>query len=315
VSAPALSRRVLVLGGPAIALAACSRVEPLERSAARATRSREVEARLDAQPTLEGAGVRLRRSLGSHALPMLDPFLLLDEIHSDRPEDYLAGFPTHPHRGFETVTYMLEGAMEHRDSLGNHGRLGPGSAQWMTAGHGIIHSEMPQQENGSLWGFQLWVNLPSSLKMTRPRYQDIAPSRVEELGMGDAHVRLVAGHAGGRTGPVEGIAVAPQLLDVALLGGGRAEIPVPAAHNAFAYVIQGVALLGGARSTVSAGQIAVLGAGDTATLASDHGARLLLVSGQPIGEPVKRRGPFVMNTEEELDQAVADYRAGRLVGG
>src|SRR5262249_9689925 len=155
-------------------------------------RSREVRATFAARSTLEGAGVHLRRALGGPALSMLDPFLLLDEIRSDRPEDYLPGFPTHPHRGFETVTYMIEGSIEHRDSLGNHGRLVAGSTQWMTAGHGIVHSEMPQATSGLFWGFQLWVNLPSSRKMTKPRYQDIAPERIEELAIGDARVRLVA---------------------------------------------------------------------------------------------------------------------------
>jgi redox-sensitive bicupin YhaK (pirin superfamily) len=272
---------------------------------------------ISAQPTLEGAGVKLHRSLGSHALPMLDPFLLLDEIHSQQPEDYVAGFPTHPHRGFETVTYMIEGAMEHRDSLGNHGRLGPGSTQWMTAGHGIVHSEMPmtEQQNGLLWGFQLWVNLPSSSKMTKPRYQDIAPQRIAELAVGDAAVRLVAGELGGKSGPVDGIVTAPNMLDVTLPAGGRFEHKLPAAHNAFAYVMQGTALLGAARTAVASRQIAILGPGELVSAASEHRTRFLLLSAKPIGEPVARRGPFVMNTDQELQQAFDDYRSGRLVGG
>src|SRR5262245_33483942 len=183
--------RGLAAGIPAAALAAC---RPRGVDAARA---REVAYLVDAQPTVEGAGVKLRRSIGSRALPLLDPFLLLDEIHSDRPDDYMAGFPTHPHRGFETVTYVLEGAMEHRDSMGNHGHLGPGSAQWMTAGPGIVHSEMPQPEGGPLWGLQLWVNLPAARKLVRPRYQDIATDRIPEVQIDDAQVRLVAGEAAG----------------------------------------------------------------------------------------------------------------------
>jgi redox-sensitive bicupin YhaK (pirin superfamily) len=311
----------MLLGIPAAAaLDACSRVEEPGKSAgvdpARASgpRERSVAQVISAQPTLEGAGVHLYRSLGSRALSLLDPFLLLDEIHSQNPDDYLAGFPTHPHRGFETVTYMIEGAMEHRDSLGNHGHLGPGSTQWMTAGHGIVHSEMPRQEqNSALWGFQLWVNLPASMKMTRPRYQDIAPSRIATLPVGDASVRLVAGELAGKTGPVDGIVTAPNMLDVTLPAGGRFEHKLPATHNAFAYVVQGSAFLGSAKTTVTSQQIAVLGPGESISAASEQGARFLLLSAKPIGEPVARRGPFVMNTSEELDQAFEDYRSGRLV--
>src|SRR5262249_48666864 len=191
-----------------------------------------------------------RRALGSRALPLLDPFLLLDEIHSENPDDYLPGFPTHPHRGFETVTYMIEGAMEHRDSLGNHGHLGPGSTQWMTAGHGIVHSEMPTAEKADrgFWGFQLWVNLPSSSKMTKPRYQDIAPDRIAQLAVGDATVRLVAGELAGKSGPVDGIVTAPCMLDVTLPPGSRFVHKLAAEHNAFAYVMKGNALLGSGRT-------------------------------------------------------------------
>jgi redox-sensitive bicupin YhaK (pirin superfamily) len=270
---------------------------------------------VDAQPTVEGAGVRLRRALGSRALPMLDPFLLLDEIHSDNPDDYLPGFPTHPHRGFETVTYVLDGAMEHRDSLGNHGHLGPGSAQWMTAGHGIVHSEMPQQEQGRMWGFQLWVNLPAASKLIRPRYQDIAPGRVVETMVDDAAVRLVAGEVDGKRGPVEGIVTAPEMLDVTLPPRGSMSRALPASHTAFLYVIEGNVQVGGARTAVGAGQLAALGPGDLLALRSTAGGRLLCFAGRPIGEPVARYGPFVMNTDAEIRQAIDDYRSGRLVGG
>ena len=321
-----ISRRRLVVGGAAVAayagLTACSREEPESRARAASpgaaasgtgSREREVKERFDGQPTSDGAGVKLRRALGSRALPMLDPFLMLDEFHTDKADDYLRGFPSHPHRGFETVTYMLHGAMEHEDSLGNHGRLGPGSTQWMTAGHGIVHSEMPKQENGLMWGFQLWVNLPASKKLTRPRYQDLAPEKVVELEIDDAHVRLVAGEAKGKRGPVDGIVTEPQMLDVTVPRGGRFGHPIPASHNAFAYVMEGAVALGAKGTLVSAGQIAVLGPGEVVTARSTDGGRMLLLAGKPIGEPVARYGPFVMNTDAELKQAVDDYQSGRLV--
>jgi redox-sensitive bicupin YhaK (pirin superfamily) len=303
--------QALALGLPTAALAC----RTAGRSAALAGRPREVANLVDAQPTIEGAGVRLRRSLGSRALSFVDPFLLLDEIHSDRPDDYLRGFPTHPHRGFETVTYVLDGAMEHRDSLGNHGRLGPGSAQWMTAGHGIVHSEMPQQDKGLMWGFQLWVNLPAASKLCRPRYQDIAPERVTEAHVDDASVRVVAGELAGRRGPVEGIVTGPEMLDVRLPARGTMRHALPASLNALVYVIEGAAEVGEAKTAVGDGQLAVLGPGDHLTLRSPRGARLLCLAARPIGEPVARYGPFVMNTEDELRQAIEDYRAGRLTDG
>jgi redox-sensitive bicupin YhaK (pirin superfamily) len=298
-------------------LGACTTPEPAAERAPgeRLLRPRSVTQRIDAWTTKDGAGVKLRRSLGSRALPMLDPFLLLDEIHSDRPEDYAAGFPTHPHRGFETVTYMIDGAMEHRDSLGNHGRIGGGGVQWMTAGHGIVHSEMPTQNRGQLWGFQLWVNLPRSHKLVKPRYQDLGADRVVELSLGDAGARLVAGEAAGRAGPVNGIVTAPHMLDLKLPPGGRLDHSIPATHNAFAYVFEGAAEIGASRAQVSRGQLAVLGPGDVVTLASREGGRLLLLAAKPIGEPVARYGPFVMNTEAEIQQAFEDYRAGRLTDG
>jgi len=272
---------------------------------------------IDAQGTKDGAGVKLSRALGGRALPMLDPFLLLDEFHSDDPNDYAAGFPDHPHRGFETVTYMLEGAMEHKDSVGNSGRLVAGSAQWMTAGHGIVHSEMPKQERGLMWGYQLWVNLPKSRKMIKPRYQDIAPGKIPELDREGARVRVVAGNAFNVAGPVTGIDVDPLFLDVSLQKSVRFEAPLPSDHNAFAFVTQGAVRLGPARTEVRAGQIAVLGPGDrvNATCDSSSGGRMLLLAGRPINEPVARGGPFVMNTQEEIQQAWDDYRSGRLVSG
>jgi redox-sensitive bicupin YhaK (pirin superfamily) len=262
--------------------------------------------------------VRLRRSLGGSELDHLDPFLLLDEFRSDDSSDYIAGFPDHPHRGFETVTYMLAGAMLHRDSRGNEGELTSGSVQWMTAGRGIIHSEMPRQTDGLMWGFQLWVNLPASDKMREPRYQDIAPDQVPEVtGEDGARLRVVAGEAAGAKGPVNGIVTQPLYLDVALREGGNLSQPVPAGHSAFAYVFEGEVTFGGdgdaAAEKVASGHLAVLEEGDTVQARTAQGpARFLLVAAKPIGEPVARYGPFVMNTREEIHQAVRDFQEGRL---
>jgi redox-sensitive bicupin YhaK (pirin superfamily) len=270
---------------------------------------------VDAAPTVEGAGVKLRRALGGAALSELDPFLLLDEFHSNRREDYIKGFPSHPHRGFETVTYVLDGAVDHRDSLGNHGHLGPGSVQWMTAGHGIIHSEMPDGlASGSLWGFQLWVNLPATKKLVSPRYQDIAPGRIAEASLADgALTRVVAGEVGGARGPVDGIVTSPTMADVHLPAGARFTHTLPDAHTAFVYVFAGSVAIGDRRTDVRAGQLAVLEGGPRVALESRDGGRLLLCAAQPIREPVARYGPFVMNTDAEIRQAIDDYRSGALV--
>ena len=285
--------------------------------AAQPSQERNVERIVSAQRTTDGAGVRLNRALGGGALAMLDPFLLLDEFQSDDPNDYLAGFPEHPHRGFETVTYMIDGAMEHRDSVGNRGRLVPGSAQWMTAGRGIVHSEMPKQERGLMWGFQLWVNLPRARKMIKPRYQDIAPGLIPESTVDGARTRVVAGNAFGMTGPVSGIDVEPIFLDVSVTRGVRFETPLPLGHNAFVFVTDGAVRLGPASREVRRGQLAVLGrSGDRLTATCDAGSgRMLVLAGRPLGEPVARRGPFVMSTEDEIREAFEDYRSGRLVGG
>lgn len=311
-----IGRRNLLLAGPAaLATAACGSADG-PTSAASTPEARPVVQVLPAAPTTEGAGVRLGRTIGTRALSLLDPFLLLDEIKSDRPTDYRNGFPEHPHRGFETVTIMIDGAMEHRDIAGNHGRLTSGSVQWMTAGSGIIHSEMPQQSDGLLWGFQLWVNLPRRLKMMKPRYQDIAPDRVPEVSTSGAATRVLAGAIGGTTGPVEGIVVAPTMLDVTIAAGSTFTHELPPSQTAFAYVLAGQARIGSDARPIAARELAVLGQGATfVATASGGGTRLLMVSAEPIGEPVARRGPFVMNTDAELDQAFQDYRAGRLVGG
>ncbi|HMV66240.1 MAG TPA: pirin family protein [Myxococcota bacterium] len=295
-----MTRRVLIASMAASAgLYAAVRPRPVLR---------RVLSVVPVQPTRDGAGVRLGRAIGGPALPNLDPFLLLDEFKSDNPGDYIAGFPDHPHRGFETVTVMIDGAMQHRDSVGNHGLLGPGSLQWMTAGRGIVHSEMPKQVDGLMWGFQLWVNLPARLKMTAPRYQDIAPSAVPRRQVADADVRVLAGEVGRVTGPVDGVFVQPTLLDVTLPAGGELEQPVPWGHTVFLYVTDGEAVVEGTR--VPAGHLAALGPGDAVGVTGR--SRFLLAAGAPIGEPIARRGPFVMNTQAELEQAFADYRAGRL---
>ena len=275
--------------------------------------TRTITRRVRGQPASDGAGVRLTRVIGQPALDMLDPFLLLDEFGSDQPGDYIAGFPEHPHRGFETVTYMLDGRMRHGDNQGNAGLLESGSVQWMTAGRGIVHSEMPEQEEGLMRGFQLWVNLPASDKMTAPRYQDIAPEAIPEVapaaGVG---VRVVAGRYGDTEGPVNGIVTQPLYLDIALAPGTAIEVPVPSGHNAFAYVFEGPGVALGAEP-LGRGELAVLSDGDTVSLAAGEAdARVLLVAGKPLREPVARYGPFVMNTRQEIIQAVEDFNAGRF---
>jgi redox-sensitive bicupin YhaK (pirin superfamily) len=269
-----------------------------------------------AMKTSDGAGVRLQRSLGTPEVPLVDPFLMLDEFRSDDPSDYIAGFPPHPHRGFETVTYMLAGSMQHKDSVGNTGDLRAGSVQWMTAARGIIHSEMPKQVDGLMWGFQLWVNLPAKDKLGDPRYQDIDPSEIPEQPLpGGGAVRVVAGQFADRVGPVGGVATEPIMLDVALPAGGSLDVPLPEGHNGFAYVFEGRAKLGDRDAAIERGYLAVLerdGDGLRIVAAGSEGTRVLLVAGKPIGEPVARHGPFVMNTREELEQAFRDYQSGRL---
>ena len=275
---------------------------------------REVATIVTGQPTSDGAGVRLTRFIGTPPLDHVDPFLLLDEFKSDRAGDYVGGFPDHPHRGFETVTYMLAGAMEHRDHVGNRGELVAGSVQWMTAGRGIIHSEMPRQTDGLLWGFQLWVNLPARDKMTAPRYQDIAPERLPEVGLAEgARARVIAGEAGGRKGPVSDIATRPLYLDVRLAATARVALDVPAGHGAFVCVYAGGVRLGDPAQAVAAGQLAVLADGNRLTVVGGESeARFLLVAGQPLREPIARYGPFVMNTRAEILEAVEDYQRGTL---
>lgn len=268
---------------------------------------------VNGQATSDGAGVRLTRLIGAAPVEQLDPFLLLDEFKSDRADEYVGGFPDHPHRGFETVTYMLAGAMEHRDHVGNRGDLVAGSVQWMTAGRGIVHSEMPRQENGLLWGFQLWVNLPARDKMTAPRYQDIPPDRIPEVTLADGvRARVIAGEAGGVRGPVDGIATRPLYLDVRMDAGVTVTLAVTPGHNAFVYVYDGRAAVAG--QEVLAGQLAVLTDGERVTATTGAAAaRFVLVAGQPLREPVARYGPFVMNTREQIVQAVQDFQRGTFL--
>ena len=276
------------------------------------TTSRAVIRTVAGQPTSDGAGVRLNRVIGTAALPDLDPFLMLDEFRSDNAGDYIAGFPDHPHRGFETVTYMLAGRMRHGDNQGNTGLLRPGSVQWMTAGRGIVHSEMPEQEDGLMWGFQLWVNLPARDKMTAPAYQDIDPERIPQVRPAPGvTVRVLAGSAGGATGPVAAPATQPLYLDIALEPGAGHSQAVDEGHNGFVYVFEGTARIGGA--VLQRGTLGVLGPGGSVEAAAEGGpARFILVAGRPLREPVVKYGPFVMNTEQEIHQAIADYRAGRF---
>ncbi|MEQ8697780.1 MAG: pirin family protein [Bauldia litoralis] len=285
-------------------------------------RWRPIARLVPAQPASDGAGVRLNRSIATANLPALDPFLLLDEFNSEDKDDYIAGFPEHPHRGFETVTYMIEGRMRHQDNAGNSGLLRSGGVQWMTAGRGILHSEMPEQEDGRMQGFQLWVNLPARLKMSDPRYQDIEPEDVPRVEAGGgATVRVIAGEHGGATGPVQDVFVRPLYIDITLPAGAAVSQPVPAGHTGFVYVFggEGVTVTEGDPATdpgqgfpVRYRTLAVLGDGDRVGVRNDSGeeARLLLVAGAPIGEPIARYGPFVMNTEQEIHQAFKDFQEG-----
>ena len=272
---------------------------------------RKVVKVVEGRETSDGAGVRLKRSLGTPSLDYLDPFLLLDEFKSDRSADYIAGFPDHPHRGFETVTYMLAGSMEHKDHTGHTGALTAGSVQWMTAGRGIVHSEMPKQKDGLLWGFQLWVNLPAQDKMCDPRYQDIPPNEIPILTLEDGtEVRVIAGKSGGLSGPVVGIATAPLYLDVKVPAHSRFEQSIPSEHTAFVYVFEGEGKLGSEKK-LRTGHLAVCEDGDAIAVETEESpVRLLFLAAAPLVEPVARFGPFVMNTQEELIQAVRDFQTG-----
>ena len=274
---------------------------------------RKVASIIEPQAVVEGAGVRLKRSIGGPALDYLDPFLLLDHFQSKNPADYQAGFPLHPHRGIETVTYLLAGAVLHRDSVGNSGEIGPGDLQWMSAGRGIMHEEMPQVRPEGVAGFQLWVNLPRNQKMSAPRYQNIHASEIPEIERaGGTTVRVIAGSVDGVTGPIGGIAAEPTYIDVSLAAGASFTQPVPRGHSAFAYIFAGEARFGAEDSTLVGGpKLVVWDDGDSIEVrAGGQPARFLLVSGAPLNEPVARYGPFVMNTQAEIRQTLQELQQG-----
>jgi redox-sensitive bicupin YhaK (pirin superfamily) len=279
-------------------------------------RQRSVALLLTGKPTVEGAGVRLNRVFGYPEVPKFDPFLLLDDFGSDNPDDYLAGFPWHPHRGIETVTYMLSGEVEHGDSLGNEGLISAGDVQWMTAGRGIIHQEMPRRVEGRMRGFQLWVNLPSQSKMMPPRYREVPAGEIPEISPHPGMtIKIIAGEMVGVRGPVQDVVVEPLFLDITLEPGADFEHPTHPRHTVFAYAISGRGSVGAnAAHGLEAGQLALFTQGGSATVAArDVPFRFLLVSGDPIDEPVAWSGPIVMNTREELATAFSDYREGRFV--
>lgn len=279
---------------------------------------RSLERVIESIAASDGAGVRLRRSLGQSQFARLDPFLMLDEFASDNPDDYIAGFPAHPHRGFETVTYMLDGHMRHEDHLGNRGDLKPGAVQWMTAARGIIHSEMPQQTHGRMRGFQLWINLPATEKMKPASYRDIDPSEIPEVPLPEGgRVKVIAGtfvrDAQSTEGAITGVSTDPLYLDVVLPAGGRFAHPLQSDYNAFVYPYEGELLVGGGETArrLKPQNAGVLSLGDRVEIAASGGdARFLLLAGRPLREPIVQYGPFVMNTREEIEQAIRDYQSG-----
>jgi redox-sensitive bicupin YhaK (pirin superfamily) len=273
---------------------------------------------IEPHTVMEGAGVRLKRSIATRELDYVDPFLLFDHFGSDNPDDYIAGFPMHPHRGIETVTYMLSGVVHHRDSIGNSGSIQEGDVQWMTAGRGIMHEEMPQLSEGGLAGFQLWVNLPARLKMTQPRYQEVPSAQIPEVHQGGASVRVIAGVVGDTRGPVTDIAADPTYLDILLSPNTTYTQEIDRGHSAFAYVFEGEAVFAGngdsRGETVHHPRLVVFDDGDYLEVhTSGQPARFLLVSGKPLHEPIARYGPFVMNTQEEILQTLRDLREGTFV--
>jgi quercetin 2,3-dioxygenase len=295
---------------------------------------RKIAKVLRSRPTIEGAGVRLKRAFGYDQAPDVDPFLLLDDFHSDDPEDYIRGFPWHPHRGIETITYMLCGEVDHGDSMGNQGVIQPGDVQWMTAGSGIIHQEMPKgRDGGEMWGFQLWANLPASHKMMKPRYRDVRSDTIPEAALaGGVKVKVICGNVGGVTGPVQDIITRPEYLDVRIPAGAHFAHPIPAGYTAFAYVIEGHGYFDKERDPYkyeAAGRnyfdiergcalgpesLILFGDGDgIEARAEGEGVRFLLASGKPIREPVAWYGPIVMNTQEELRVAFDEYERGTFI--
>jgi redox-sensitive bicupin YhaK (pirin superfamily) len=288
----------------------------LPSGAIRMGQVRIIEKVWKSKPTMEGAGVSLNRAFGFYEVPLFDPFLLLDDFGSGNPDDYLAGFPWHPHRGIETITYMIEGEVQHGDSLGNKGVIGTGDVQWMTAGSGIIHEEMPKRQEGMMAGFQLWANLPSSDKMMNPRYRDIRSNDIPEVSLGDsAKAKIIAGEIEGVKGPVQDVVTDPEYLDVTVNPNSEFRHRIERGHNVFAYVFEGEAFFDTDKTKICGLKNVILfGDGDEVAIATeDEPVRFLLISGKPIREPVAWRGPIVMNTKEELQDAFDEYRNGRFI--
>ncbi len=277
-------------------------------------RIREASHLLPGQATQDGAGVKLTRMLDSRLAELADPFLMLDEFRSDSGADYIGGFPSHPHRGFETITLMFAGRMRHRDNQGNEGDLGPGAVQWMTAARGIVHEEMPQQEDGLMWGYQLWLNLPAAMKMSEPGYQDIDAAAIPEVRRADGSLtRVIAGEFDGVRGAVRPRPTEPILLDVKLPAGVRFEYTVPAGHTVMLHGVAGAMKVGTREQPLKARQLMLLGPGESLQVdAVDEDAQFLVIAGRPLREPIAHYGPFVMNTQDELRQAVQDFQNGRF---
>ena len=279
-------------------------------------KNRSIDRILKSQPVIEGAGVRLRRVFGFYEEGLLDPFLLLDHFGSDIPEDYLAGFPWHPHRGMDTVTYMIEGSVEHSDSMGNRGIVSSGDVQWMSSGSGIIHQEMPQKYDGNMRGFQLWVNIPAAFKMMPPRYRDIKAKDIPQVKLENGiKVKVIAGNFRDTVGPVSEVIADPVYLDIEMPENSQFSYPIEDNYTAFAYVFEGAAYFDDpVSSPVRSGELAILKNGDSIFITTgDSPARMILVSGKPLNEPVAWRGPIVMNSEDEIRTAFEEYRAGRFI--
>lgn len=279
------------------------------------SQQRKVTRIIEPQTVFDGAGVKIRRSIATSALDYLDPFLLFDHFGSDNPADYVAGFPMHPHRGIETVTYMLVGLVRHRDSIGNSGEIGPGDVQWMTAGRGIMHEEMPQHRDGDeMFGFQLWINLPAKSKMIKPRYQEIASATIPSVNREGVKIRVIAGTVDGVSGPVTKIIADPTYLDVAMSPHSSFAQPVARGHTAFAYVFEGEGYFTDGGEAVSHPRLVVLDDGDEVRVSTaQQPVRFLLASGKPLYEPIARYGPFVMNTREEIEQALCELQNGTFI--
>jgi len=278
--------------------------------------TRSIQKILKSKPTLEGAGVKLKRVFGYPEVPLLDPFLLLDDFHSDNPDDYIAGFPWHPHRGIETITYMFHGEVKHEDSLGNGGVIQSGEVQWMTAGSGIIHQEMPHQKDGLLWGFQLWANLPAAHKLMNPRYQEVKKKQIPEITLDDdLKIKIICGEVNGIKGPVQDIVTDPEYLDITMNPDSNFRYRLKRGYIVFAYVVQGEGYFEEhLNNKITADHLVLFGDGDEIKITSNNESiRFLLISGKPIGEPVAWYGPIVMNTEEELRLAFEEYRNGTFL--